>query len=861
MAVRDDDGRRSVVLDKAMLAGEGITDDRLPPSALLFVENSAHLKFADAADRSWLLTSALYFLRSTWDVLCDADPVFRYCRESDFFGILDVLLQAPDAVSMVKWQKYLTCWPLAAYLRQEDMPEVPDGIQDALGGSSLHFPLRGKARKHFRNLLASRPGEVRPSRVMWAVLQGVKRGTVEVPEDFIEMTMAKHQSALTQALPELGAEDAERFRKKFRSIWRSHREVCGADGSMWNAYGVRRRMRHFADLPPDAGFNACHESTRKDGGRCGYVRKRIIEHLAEAGLLEQDALIRMTEVSPGVVVEERADVHFLPTITRKLATQLGLKDLRALGGRCEATVAGILEPLKCRLITKGPGLVYWSASSLQRALWERLQDHRCFRLTGRPMDKSDLVDLDRCTRQLNVDFPDWVSGDYSAATDGLSQQINRLCLEEAIAGAGLDEDEATIARAVLGNHRISYPTEFADTLPKGGRIEQSNGQLMGSVLSFPVLCAINVAGYWLALEEYLGRSIGLHELPVLVNGDDICFKANAEFYEVWKRWTRLAGFTLSPGKNYISRNFVTINSEGYVTQPVSHVGRSGLDVVDQLTKVDFLNTGLLYAGQAFRELEVDWRNSDRASSRVGLRPENREMPFTAKVNRVVSESCDPQRTLLRVHEFYRQEIAFHTHRGEINMHAAPELGGLGIVLPDGSTTRFTPWQQKTAGYLRHKWKSLDFGSKVEVDGETLWDLNAPMGVEGRCTYQKSTKPVLVPQHPVRPGRVVVRAKLEPMRANEERWSLPSSGLLNYQAERSEDRGEWKIRQLSRDELERCRAYDGERVLSPTEWHDELRVQLPEGQSLRRTDSCSGITYTSPDGESIWYRTRPILVGP
>jgi len=588
--------------------------------------------------------------------------------------------------------------------------------------------------------------------------------------------MAKHQAALTQELPELSEADVERFRRKFRAIWRSRKEVTGRDGKKWIAWGVSKRMRHFADLPPDAGYNACAERTRRLGGRCGYVRSRLLRYFQEDGNLVSAALggelIRMTEVSPGVVVEERADTTFLPTVTRKLATKLALEELDEprLQGKCSAFVAGILEPLKCRLITKGSGVVYWAASSLQRALWERLQDHRCFRLTGRPMDMSDLHEVDRLTRRLGLDFRSWVSGDYSAATDGLSQQINRLCLEEAILASGLSEDEAKVARAVLGNHRIFYPKEYWNDLPQGGEIDQTNGQLMGSVLSFPVLCAINVAAYWLALEEHLGRAVELKDLPVLVNGDDICFKADEEFYPIWKRWTALAGFTLSPGKNYLSRSFVTINSEGYVAREGTPSSAGGCS----LQKVDFLNTGLLYAGQAFREVEVDWRNGKNKNSperhqgpKVGLRPENREMPFTAKVNRCITESCDPQRTLLRVHAFYKQEIAYHTHRGEINMHAAPELGGLGIKLPEGSSTYFTPWQQKVAGYLRHKWKTLDFGSKVEVDGEMLWDLNAPMRLEGRCTYQKSAKPNLVPLHPVKPGKVVVRAKLEPMRADEQ----------------------------------------------------------------------------------------------
>jgi hypothetical protein len=91
-----------------------------------------------------------------------------------------------------------------------------------------------------------------------------------------------------------------------------------------------------------------------------------------------------------------------------------------------------------------------------------------------------------------------------------------------------------------------------------------NGQLMGSILSFPVLCAINLASYWCALEEYTGCTYKKEELPCLINGDDILFKSNDAFYTVWQKWITKAGFTLSVGKNYISPHFITVNSESWL---------------------------------------------------------------------------------------------------------------------------------------------------------------------------------------------------------------------------------------------------------------------------------------------------------
>nr|UJQ92742.1 MAG: putative RNA-dependent RNA polymerase [Narnaviridae sp.] len=823
-------------------------------------------------------------MRSCWDVLSDADPVFRYCSESDFHGLFDVVLQAPTPADSVSWQKFLTAWPMAALLRQEE-PPMPKGLRTVLGeGNKFLFPLRGGARRHLRNLLASRSSNLKSCRVAWAILQGVKRGCAEVPGDFICQTMRKHQSALTQNLPSLSEDDAERFRKKFREIWRSKHEFVtriGTKATTWVSYGTCRKMRHFADLPANPGFNASYETTRGQGGRAGAVRRALLEELSyydeiPEGLTEtQWPLLSMTERRPGEVVEN----HYLPVATNRLARKLALESLRRTGGKCLAKVAGILEPLKCRLITKGSALPYWAAQPFQRALWERLQDYKPFRLTGRPMDAGDLYEIEEQGKRVGLNhFDQWVSGDYSAATDGLSQQINSLCLEEAIRGAALDEEEATVARAVLGNHRIVYvngegsdfrfdaehETSFPDALKKEEHeIDQTNGQLMGSVLSFPVLCAINVAAYWIALEEHTGRKFELNDLPVMVNGDDIAFKADTEFYEVWKRWTSCAGFTLSLGKNYISPDFVTINSEGYVASRKK----------DRLTltKVGFLNTGLLYCGKS--ETEVDWR--EESKPKVGLRAENREMPFTAKVNRVIEESCDPARTLLRVHELYRADIAFHTHRGEINMHAAPELGGLGITLPQGCTTRFTPWQQRVAGYLRHKWKTMDFGSVVgERDGAKVLDLNKPMGLDGRMTYQLKKKPIASAIVDVRPGRVVVRKKLEPLRENEERLTDNSVSLMNYQADFDRSQGEWKIRQLSKADVEGARNYKGSVVRNPLVHDEEIRVLVPDEElesdkytklvaildsvnltgtpevTLKRTDSQFTHIFRSPTGNVI-----------
>lgn len=90
-------------------------------------------------------------------------------------------------------------------------------------------------------------------------------------------------------------------------------------------------------------------------------------------------------------------------------------------------------------------------------------------------------------------------------------------------------------------------------------------QLMGSPLSFPILRAINYVAYRSALKKYIkdlgGDWTKAEKLEMRVNGDDILFKCNKHFYnDYWKPSVAMIGFTLSPGKNYISSSFLTVNN-------------------------------------------------------------------------------------------------------------------------------------------------------------------------------------------------------------------------------------------------------------------------------------------------------------
>ena len=206
---------------------------------------------------------------------------------------------------------------------------------------------------------------------------------------------------------------------------------------------------------------------------------------------------------------------------------------------------------------------------------------------------------------------------------------------------------------VLGAHRIEYgrgdPTSSEaerEALPES--YVMKNGQLMGSPLSFPILCAINFVAYKTALRRYIKAKGEMVAPPSKASAVAAYWKAQAEAgmatsshgpvvprTTTWctSDWDKASkprilettvaaiGFTLSPGKNYIAQRFLTMNSEGW--RPLKG-GR--------FEKVGYLNTGLVYAGP-------------NGSMRPPLRMAHSEMPWAGKFGEALSGSTNKRRTL------------------------------------------------------------------------------------------------------------------------------------------------------------------------------------------------------------------------
>jgi hypothetical protein len=199
----------------------------------------------------------------------------------------------------------------------------------------------------------------------------------------------------------------------------------------------------------------------------------------------------------------------------------------------------IKEPLKVRMITKGEP-ENWILKPLQKAMFEAMKAFPCFALTS-----GQHINLD----QLDLDQRFLLSGDYESATDRLNMDVMETVVSELLKVLPSEIHRYLIKES--GVHLITYP-ENSGLKP----VLQNRGQLMGSLLSFPILCIANASTYGLAT-----KTDNLKDLKAGINGDDILFCDNYRRINSWKRIANAMGLKPSIGKNFQSETWCTVNSQ------------------------------------------------------------------------------------------------------------------------------------------------------------------------------------------------------------------------------------------------------------------------------------------------------------
>jgi len=641
----------------------------------------------------------------------------------------------------IAWLKYHTSYIFAYAAAQDELPQAPGpfdlgeragGIVGGRIGRAIHSAM-----------VRGRGGNWACRRACYDIMMS-KIGMPPAPDTFVQKSLLTHQQALTRHESALSPEDSD--------VLQQVKTMIGNICSVFHT----KVFSHCNVVP---SMNASFKSGRSDGGSLG----ELFSGFQPGGiqdLLEADRLFEMVDFKGRVKEARFKEGHIVDDFQDYVDSLWVDRILEPL----DATPVPILEPLKVRIITKGDAAEYYRTVELQKFMHSTLRNLSPFEYIGHPIDDESWRE---CFGDGSLN-PDqfFVSGDYKAATDNLRPDLSLLtwqciCAESQIFWGGslrplLETPYYFLGRKALCGHKLHYKD--------GAVVDQTWGQLMGSPMSFPILCIVNLAATLVALGMDFSPSV-----PIKVNGDDIAFVANAESYATWKRVTAICGLEFSLGKNYTSRSFIIMNSQ--LRRPprpgeIHEIVPGGFDglpddandgwrqYISHLHKsrpwklVGFLNQSLLYGKErkgvdAGQMKDVYWTDLESVS-------------WSAIEGLPAADQAVVLRILLKQYRNVIRELP-----PRCNLWFPKVLGGAGFAIPDGFSvkdmvTRFPVSSehlvksQKVAAYLscHHEVRCKGMVRSEPVYGEIGNCLKETLALSN-----KQVPPVLRPKPLVRNQKV------------------------------------------------------------------------------------------------------------
>jgi len=587
--------------------------------------------------------------------------------------------------------KYLLALFMAVYTHSE-LPPSPD----------VAYAATGIWKRWIRTRMAV---SVKNTHLWYSWFQA-KRCAETLSEEMILLTYKKHRIAMGKPDPisdstkdRVMAELKPLLRELNRKLLQVYRDT---DWSVWDEAEDCEEARHVASL------RACYEASRARGGQMGALKDLLYSDKLNGSKLEDreefhnhvvdhvvvqpvtmDKVVRPFSFTP-VAMCPAGEAEWADAIVAQADEDLSK-------GALKATIQAVLEPLKVRVISKGNAAPYYLAKLFQKKLHGIMRGYPFFRLIGRRLCPTDLIDLREKSILGGTGPLGWASIDFAAATDNLSASLSK-CIMDALT-EGFPVWWKDLLLQCLAPHYCEYPPihVFGGGVETVESIQQANGQLMGSIVSFLVLNLAN-AGVTLAStaqedpRDWYSRLSG-----VLLNGDDNVFAARKSVYDTFSRWAGACGLEMSVGKAYWHPTIVNINSTCFHYNLV--------DRTSTPKRVSYLNTGLF-----FGKGKVMGKTDDEVNPRT----------MTSVINEVVDgaragKQCDILKQYLALHS---DQIADEC-RGK-NLFIPIELGGLGISMPYGWKTEVTQAQQTLAGFLLasnpNLWKT-GFGPSISREVE------------------------------------------------------------------------------------------------------------------------------------------------
>ncbi len=458
------------------------------------------------------------FADENGDLIASVFQLLPYCMDDSFIPLM----------------KYQLSYLFAKGEKQDELPVRPPTL--LLKDGQI---LAGSLGRVFAYKVL---GDSRSS-VIWrnTVLHGIKKGLDQMSADSIQKNLTGVVNRLTRktTTPD---DILYVVRRITREIF--PKRICKSDWFQVNPWtGV--------------SSNACYEAVRSQQGGAGYLFRTFghrgcdldgnwYEFDGRSFSLGIHRLLTMSELPALDSVQEWYMPSWVPADELEEARRSSWLTTTAV-----AKIKAILEPLKVRLISASDmdSNALWQR--IQVLLWSALQKFPQFELTGKQVTLESVHSIDN-------DLPFWISADYSAATDCMNVDATLAVVDEV---AGDPETRYILLRGLTNNHITfeSIASDYKITVPSD--FQMTNGQLMGCVFSFPILCIVNAAAFVYAKCLRKPNLEPLRDQPIKVNGDDLLFKADDGLYSDWCDTIAKVGFERSIGKNYKSRSMAVINSQ------------------------------------------------------------------------------------------------------------------------------------------------------------------------------------------------------------------------------------------------------------------------------------------------------------
>jgi hypothetical protein len=675
-----------------------------------------------------------------------------------------------DETVWLKRIKYVLTYPLSKYLRNP-LPPKPDKV----------FEPSGKLRRWMK---ARFNAFNRKNTHLWYSWLQCKRSSLPASDDIVEQAYDKHFETLTKRDP-----GDPKLIEDIMSmpIFVNLLNLLQSE--------VAKKMKNADFLSQFPSNSASFESSRGSGGQAGWLQWLTVDFDNDFG----DA----TDMFPSFTISpyELWSMHYVKLFDKKGRSYFNVVERRCISGwerweslrnhsfdefkirqfaqdelQCRVpvscTIQGILEPMKIRVISKGESVPYYSCRPLQKAIHSSMRDLDPFRLIGRPFSCTDVMDL----AELAAPTDRWFSIDYSAATDGLSWRYSGEIFKWII--ALLPEEQRLIAEDVLAPHALHYPIRDSPGC-RYFRGYQTNGQLMGSILSFPILCLANLGVYLKVTENVQRGWTDAQRLRhVLVNGDDMLYASSPDLWDVHVDIAGRVGLEMSVGKAYMHETYANINSTS-VHYSIPDLWDGERRRTDRTPwRIDFLNVGLFYGrhkvqgetdGKVHHYSKLDdeadrcesvWGHSPLASEKTLHLLSELEFGIDEEKENILSplntilEGCLPgkQSEVLRLfisqhkREIKKETLAVYLGRGRPrvftrNIFLPIALGGMGVLPPKDFKYKVKPVQVDVAEnriFERSHYGGYLMARQLPLPGHEVQDFDPNVAVPWQRPQDKRT---------------------------------------------------------------------------------------------------------------------------